>query len=406
MNELVLVLDFGSPHKELIARAARELKVYSEILPGNIPADKIRELNPIGIITAGDCAGRDQHLCDLKIPRIDITGNDTTTLRQFLLEECGAKCDYKLGDYIDAQIEKIRRTVGTQKVLLALSGGVDSSVCAALLSKAIPGQLTCVFVDHGLMRLNEGNEIEEIFSKHDLDFIRVDAADRFLGKLKNVTDPEKKRKIIGEEFIRVFEEEAKKLGRIPFLAQGTIYADIVESGNAYSTTIKSHHNVGGLPEKLDFDQLVEPLSGLFKNEVRKIGLLLGLPPMLVNRQPFPGPGLAVRVMGEVTFAKLETLRKADAIVRQELDKLDPPPSQYFAVLTDTYSVGVRDGKRTFDPVLAIRAVTTQDFMTATCYAIPHDVLWKMVERITEEVADVSRVVYDVSSKPPGTVEWL
>jgi GMP synthase (glutamine-hydrolysing) len=278
-------------------------------------------------------------------------------------------------------------------------------VCAALLSKAIAGQLTCVFVDHGFMRLHEGDDIEAIFSTHDLDFVRVNAAERFVGKIAGVTDPEQKRKIIGEEFIRVFEEEAKKLGRIPFLAQGTIYPDIVESGGVHGETIKSHHNVGGLPKNLDFEQLVEPLAGLFKNEVRKIGLMLGLPPALVHRQPFPGPGLAVRVMGEVTFGKLDVLRKADAIVREELDRLDTPPSQYFAVLTDTFSVGVKSGVRTYDPVLAIRAVSTQDFMTATCFDIPHELLVKLATRIAGEVDGVSRVVYDISSKPPGTVEW-
>ena len=313
---------------------------------------------------------------------------------------------HNLESYIEEKTLKIRDTVGDKKVLLALSGGVDSSVCAALLSKAIPGQLICVFVDHGLMRLHEGDEIEEIFSKHDLEFVRVNAAERFVGKLKGILDPEQKRKIVGEEFVRVFEEEAKKLGRIPFLAQGTNYADIVESGGEHGELIKSHHNVGGLPTNLDFEELVEPLSGLYKDEIRQVGTALGLPAALVNRQPFPGPGLALRVMGEITFPKLETLRRADAVVREELDKLDPRPSQYFAVLTDTYSVGVKGGKRTYDPVLAIRAVTTQDFMEAVYTPLAHDVLQKMAARICDEIAEVSRVVYDISPKPPGTVEWL
>jgi len=318
----------------------------------------------------------------------------------------GTKNDQEINNYIDEQVNQIRQTVGSEKVLLALSGGVDSSVCAALLAKAVPEQLTCLFVDHGFMRLNEGNEIEAAFSKKNLNFIRVNAADRFLAKVSGVIDPEEKRKIIGEEFIRVFEEEAKKLGRIPFLAQGTIYPDIVESGGEHGAKIKSHHNVGGLPENLDFEQLVEPLAGLYKNEVRKLGLMLGLPEMIVNRQPFPGPGLAVRVMGEITFEKLETLRKADAIVRQELDKLvDDKPSQYFAVLTDTLSVGVKGDARTYDPVVAIRAITTVDFMTAVYTPLPHEVLNCMATRISSEIEHVSRVVFDISSKPPGTIEW-
>jgi len=404
MSELILVLDFGSPYNEIIARMVRDLKVYAEILPGDATADRIKELNPIGIITV---ANDGEYTASVPTLNISTEAEAREKLQSFIFDTCKANGDYKLEDYIDTQVKLIRQTVGNQKVLLGLSGGVDSSVCAALLSKAIPGQLTCVFVDHGFMRLNEGDEIEEIFSKHDLHFIRVNAADRFLGKVAGVTEPEQKRKIIGEEFVRVFEDEAKKLGKIPFLAQGTIYPDIVESGGgAHGATIKSHHNVGGLPEDLDFDGLVEPLSGLFKNEVRKIGLMLGLPASLVERQPFPGPGLAVRVIGEVTFPKLETLRRADAIVREALDKLDPRPSQYFAVLTDTFSVGVKGEKRTYDPVLAIRAVNTQDFMTASYAQIPHDVLDAMATRICSEIENVSRVVYDISSKPPGTVEWL
>jgi len=324
-------------------------------------------------------------------------------------EAIGTKTDQELQNYINDQINQIRQTVGDKKVLLALSGGVDSSVCAALLEKAIPEQLVCLFVDHGFMRLNEGDEIEETFAAKNLNFIRVNAAERFLSKVKGITDPEKKRKVIGKEFIRVFEDEAKKLeeklGKIPFLAQGTIYPDIIESGDANNATIKSHHNVGGLPPNLDFQQLIEPLSGLYKNEVRKIGLMLGLPSLLVDRQPFPGPGLAVRIMGDITFAKLETLRQADAVVRQELSKLENKPSQYFAVLTDTLSVGAKDGKRTYDPVVAIRAVTTQDFMTAICTPVPHEILMRMAERITMEISDVSRVVFDITSKPPGTIEW-
>jgi len=290
-------------------------------------------------------------------------------------------------------------------VLLALSGGVDSSVCAALLSKAIPGQLVCIFVDHGFMRQGEGDEIERVFSKRKLRFIRVNAERRFLAKLKGIADPEAKRKIIGEAFIRVFEEEAAKLGDVPFLAQGTIYPDIVESGGGHGATIKSHHNVGGLPEILAFDGVIEPLAGLFKDEVRALGKKLGLPKSLVNRQPFPGPGLAIRVMGEVTGEKLDILRSADAVLREEIGRMKRKPDQYFAVLTDTRSVGVKGDFRTYDYVIAVRAVTTGDFMTCEYAALPNSVLGRISSRITSEIPAVSRVVYDITSKPPATVEW-
>jgi GMP synthase (glutamine-hydrolysing) len=286
-----------------------------------------------------------------------------------------------------------------------LSGGVDSSVCAALLSKAVPDQLTCIFVDHGFMRLDEGNEIEQAFSQRKLRFIRVNAQKRFLDKLNGVIEPETKRKLIGNEFIKLFEEEAERLGDIPFLAQGTIYPDIVESGGKHGATIKSHHNVGGLPESLAFTEVIEPLSGLFKDEVRVLGKKLGLPSALVNRQPFPGPGLAIRIMGEVTEAKLDTLRQADYIVRNEIEKLRNKPQQYFVVLTDTCSVGVKGDGRTYDPVIAFRAVTTTDFMTCEYTESPHKVLRAISSRITSEIQGVSRVVYDITSKPPATVEW-
>jgi len=313
------------------------------------------------------------------------------------------KGNYKLDDYLEKQICAVREKVGDKNILLALSGGVDSSVCAALLTKAVPGQLVCIFVDHGFMRQNEGNEIEQAFAHQDLKLIRVNAAERFLAKIKGVTEPEAKRKIIGEEFIRVFEDEAAKLGKIPFLAQGTIYPDIVESGGEYGATIKSHHNVGGLPPNLSFTEIIEPLAGLFKDEVRVLGKKLGLPDSLVNRQPFPGPGLAIRIMGEVTKDKLDILRAADAILREELDGMGL--SQYFTVLTDTYSVGVKGDYRTYDPVVAIRAVTTNDFMTCVCAPLPYDTLFKLSSRITSEITSVSRVVYDITSKPPATVEW-
>jgi GMP synthase (glutamine-hydrolysing) len=326
-------------------------------------------------------------------------------IRRFLYNVCGASGDYKLDDYIKTQINEIRKTVGDKKALLALSGGVDSSVCASLLSKAIPGQLTCIFVDHGFMRLNEGDEIERVFSKRKINFIRVNAQYRFLVKLKEVTEPETKRKLIGEEFIRVFEEESAKLGNIPFLAQGTIYPDIVESGGKYGAVIKSHHNVGGLPEGLNFTGIVEPLSGLFKDEVRVLGKKLGLPSSIVNRQPFPGPGLSVRITGEVTQEKLDVLRLADSILREELDGMKRRPDQYFCVLTNTRSVGVKGDDRTFDFVIAVRAVKTDDFMTCEYVPLPHKLLNRISSRITGEIPSVSRVVYDITSKPPATVEW-
>jgi GMP synthase (glutamine-hydrolysing) len=338
-------------------------------------------------------------------PETKHTKGGEKIIRRFLYDVCGASGKYKLDDYIKTQIKRIQKKVGEENVLLALSGGVDSSVCAKLLSKAIPGQLACIFVDHGLMRLNEGDEIERVFSKEKLSFIRINAKDRFLAKLKGVTDPETKRKIIGEEFIRVFEEEAVKLGNIPYLAQGTIYPDVVESGGKHGAVIKSHHNVGGLPEGLSFTGVVEPLSLLFKDEVRVMGKKLGLPSSIVNRQPFPGPGLAIRVIGEVTEEKLDLLRKADAILREELDGIKNKPDQYFCVLTNTRSVGVKGDDRTYDYVIAVRAVKTDDFMTCEYAPLHHKLLDRISSRITAEIPSVSRVVYDITSKPPATVEW-
>ena len=319
----------------------------------------------------------------------------------------------QLQDYIDEQVADIINKAKNDHVLLALSGGVASAVCAALISKAIPGKLVCIFVDHGLMRLNEGDEIEAVFSiRDDMHFIRIDAKSRFLSQLEGVVDPEVKRKIIGTEFIRVFEDEAKKLesnmGKIKYFAQGTIYPDIVESGgDSQGATIKSHHNVGGLPDVLDFEGIIEPLSGLYKDEVRILGKMLGLPDWMVNRQPFPGPGLAVRVMGDITEAKLQTLRKADAIFRKEIENfgLSKLPDQYFAVLTNTHTVGVKGDVRTYDYVIALRAVETNDFMKCEYTAFSHELLSRISRRITDETAEVSRVVYDITSKPPGTVEW-
>ena len=338
-------------------------------------------------------------------PEVEHTKNGTQILRNFVYNVCGATGDYTMDDFIETQVKAIREKVGNDRILLGLSGGVDSSVCAALLSKAVPGQLFCVFVDHGLMRKNEGDEVEAAFANRDLHFIRVNAEERFLSKLAGVTDPETKRKIIGAEFIAVFEEEARKLSNIKYLAQGTIYPDVIESGANNSANIKSHHNVGGLPERMDFRGIVEPLRGLFKDEVRVLGHRLDLPEALVERQPFPGPGLAIRVIGDITKEKLEILRDADAIFRQELEAAHYDAHQYFAVLTNVRSVGVMGDGRTYDYTVALRAIRTSDFMTCTFAEVPYEILGKVSSRIVNEVPHVNRVVYDITGKPPATVEW-
>ena len=504
--QTVLILDFGGQYKELIARRVRECGVYSIVKPGDISLDKIREIDPIGIILTGgpnsvykkESPHCDKAIFDMGIPvlgicygmqllswslggevtpcpsseygktkmqvntdsllfagldpiqiglmshtdqvtklpvgfksiahtvscenaaienagkklygfqfhpEVESTPNGTAMIRSFLYSVCGAKGDYDLNNLEQQLIADVKKQVGDAHVLLALSGGVDSSVCAALLSKALPGQLHCIFVDHGLMRKDEGDQVEAAFKNRDLDFIRVNAQDRFLKALAGVTDPEQKRKIIGTEFVRVFEDESKKLPNVKFLAQGTIYPDVIESGGSKAATIKSHHNVGGLPKNMKFEGIVEPLRSLFKDEVRALGRQLGLPRKFVERQPFPGPGLAVRIMGEITPEKLEILREADAIFREEAARHRIKADQYFAVLTDTRSVGVVGDFRTYNYAIALRAVRTSDFMTCEYAPISHKVLGTVSSRIVNEVKGAGRVVYDITGKPPATIEW-
>ena len=344
-------------------------------------------------------------------PEVLHTKEGNKMLHNYVRGICGCAGDWKMDAFVENTIREIREKVGDGKVLLALSGGVDSSVAAGLLSRAIGKQLTCVFVDHGLLRKNEGDEVEQVFGPNgqfDLNFIRVNAQERYYSKLAGVTEPEQKRKIIGEEFIRVFEEEAKKIGAVDFLAQGTIYPDVVESGlGGESAVIKSHHNVGGLPDYVDFKEIIEPLRNLFKDEVRKAGLELGIPEKLVFRQPFPGPGLGIRIIGEVTAEKVRIVQDADAIYREEIANagLDRSIGQYFAALTNMRSVGVMGDERTYDYAVALRAVNTVDFMTAEAADIPFDVLQTVMSRIINEVRGVNRVFYDLTSKPPGTIEF-
>lgn len=512
-NELVIVLDFGGQYNQLVARRVRECNVYCEIYSYKTDLQKIKDMNPKGIILTGgpnSCYEADsptytKELFELGIPvlglcygaqlmmhvlggevkRADVreygktevlidkasskvfegvsasticwmshfdyiaqiapgfeitahtadcpvaaaenaekqlyaiqfhpevlhTVQGKEMLSNFVRNVCGCAGDWKMDEFVENSIKEIRAKVGDGKVLCALSGGVDSSVAAVMLSKAIGNQLTCVFVDHGLLRKNEGDEVEAIFGPegdYDLNFIRVNAQQRFYEKLAGVTEPEQKRKIIGEEFIRVFEEEAKKIGTVDSLVQGTIYPDVVESGlGGESAVIKSHHNVGGLPDYVDFKEIIEPLRDLFKDEVRKAGLELGLPERLVFRQPFPGPGLGIRIIGEVTEEKVKIVQDADAIYREEMDAagMNKTVGQYFAALTNMRSVGVMGDERTYDYAVALRAVNTIDFMTAESAEIPWEVLHKVTSRIVNEVNHVNRVVYDLTGKPPGTIEF-
>ncbi len=432
-QDMIVILDLGSEQNTVVARAVRALGVYSEIYPHDITVEALRALPGVkGIVVNGGpnnvvdgetitvadavyAAGYPVLAVDHPAAKTDhkldawpaSEEEMKALLRPFVFETCGAEANWNMTNFIADQVERVRAQVGDKKVLLALSGGVDSSVVAALLLKAIGSNLTCVHVNHGLLRKGEPEQVVEVFrNQMNANLIYVDASDRFLGKLAGVKDPEQKRKIIGAEFIRVFEEEARKLEGIDFLAQGTIYPDIVESGTKTAKMVKSHHNVGGLPEDMQFE-LVEPLYQLFKDEVRACGLALGLPDEMVFRQPFPGPGLGVRCLGAITRERLEAVRESDAILREEfrLAGLDKKVWQYFTIVPDFQSVGVRDNARCFEYPVIIRAVNTVDAMTASIEPLDWSVLQKITNRIIHEVKGVNRVCYDLTPKPTGTIEW-
>lgn len=406
-------------HGKTVTFYNTQSEVFSELPDQNISwmshADHISKLpkgfNIIAHTEACPCAAienKEQKLYGVQFhPEINHTIGGKEMLKNFLYRICGFDGDWTMEDYARTATLSLRRKIDDGKVLLGLSGGVDSSVVAALLANAIGSQLICIFVDHGFMRKNEGDEVEAAFKDSGMSFIRVNAQERFLSKLKGISDPEQKRKIIGEEFIRVFEAEAKKIGKVDFLAQGTIYPDVIESGTGEADVIKSHHNVGGLPDYVDFKEIIEPLRPLFKDEVRALGEELGLSSKLVWRQPFPGPGLAIRIIGEITEEKLDILKDADFIFRDEIEKANLSHSihQYFAVLTDMRSVGVSNNKRTYDYTLALRGVTTDDFMTADFARIPYDTLSQIATRVVNEIKCINRVVYDITTKPPATIEW-
>ncbi|MCL1888721.1 MAG: glutamine-hydrolyzing GMP synthase [Kiritimatiellaeota bacterium] len=416
MRELALILDFGSINSQQTAKIVRGLDIYCEVLPATAPAERVASRNPKAIIlqrgpqfSANTPAEIPGHVMLTGLPVLDLHGLpcDAATLKKFLVTDAGFTADWGTAAFVEDAIAAIREQVGGDNVLLGMSGGIDSSVCALLLHKAVGKQLTCVFVDHGFMRKNEPREVEEIFKgQFGLNLVCVDAQDRFLAALKGVADPEQKRKIIGEEFIRVFEEEARKLGRLDYFAQGTIYPDIIESGKEGGKNVKSHHNVGGLPSRIEFKGIVEPVKLLFKDEVRKAAVHLGLPGIIARRQPFPGPGLAVRCIGELTRERLDVLRDADAIFREEiLNARADAPGQYFAVLTGNRTVGVSHDARTYGHTVALRAVHTGDFIQARFARLPYDLLERVSTRITTEVPAVNRVAYDITHKPPATIEW-